>query len=65
MRALRRKVRRWKPEVVAFVVDLKAATPELTTPQCLAAVETRFGIKVHRRSLERALARKKKPLGPP
>jgi transposase len=52
-------------EVVAFVVNLKAATPELTTPQCLAAVETRFGIKVHRRSLERALARKKKALGPP
>jgi len=47
-------------EVVAFVVDLKAATPELTTPQCLAAVDARFGIKVHRRSLERALARKKK-----
>jgi transposase len=52
-------------EVVAFVVNLKAATPELTTPQCLAAVETSFGIKVHRRSLERALARKKKALGPP
>jgi transposase len=52
-------------EVVAFVVDLKAATPELTTPQCLAAVDARFGIKVHRRSLERALARKKKRPGPP
>ncbi len=52
-------------EVVAFVVDLKAVSPELTTPQCLAAVETRFGIKVHRRSLERALARKKKRSGPP
>jgi transposase len=52
-------------EVVAFVVDLKAASPELTTRQCLAAVEARFGIKVHRRSLERALARKKKLSGPP
>jgi transposase len=52
-------------EVVAFVVDLKAASPGLTTPQCLAAVEARFGIKVHRRSLERALARKKKRSGPP
>jgi transposase len=46
-------------EVVAFVVDLKAASPALTTQQCLASVEARFGIKVHRRSLERALARKK------
>ena len=52
-------------EVVAFVVDLKAASPELTTRQCLAAVEARFGIKAHRRSLERALARKKKLSGPP
>jgi len=32
----------------------------------LAAVDARFGIKVHRRSLERALARKKKKRpGPP
>jgi len=51
-------------EVVAFITDLKAAHPELTTPQCLAAIETRFSIKVHRRSLERALAGKKKQLDP-
>jgi transposase len=49
-------------KVVAFVVDLKAARPKLTTSQCLDEIETRFGIKVHRRSLERALARKKKRL---
>jgi len=47
-------------EVVAFVGDLRAASPELTTSQCLKEIETRFGISVHRRSLERALARKKK-----
>src|SRR5882672_326325 len=47
-------------EVVAFVVDLRAASSGLTTSQCLKEIETRFGIKVHRRSLERALARKKK-----
>jgi len=51
-------------EVVAFVVDLKAARPKLTTSQCLEEIETRFGIKVHRRSLERALARKKKRINP-
>ena len=51
-------------KVVAFVVDLKAAKPNLTTSQCLQEIETRFGIKVHRRSLERALARKKKRLNP-
>lgn len=51
-------------DVIAFVVDLKAASPELTTAQCLGAIEGRFGIKVHRRSLERALAHKKKRLTP-
>ncbi len=51
-------------EVVTFITDLKAAHPELTTPQCLAAIEARFSIKVHRRSLERALAGKKKRLDP-
>jgi transposase len=52
-------------DVVAFATDLKAASPELTTSQCLDAIEIRFGVKVHRRSLERALARKKKRLTSP
>lgn len=52
-------------EVVAFINDLKTAEPKLTTPQCLAAIEARFGVKVHRRSLERVLAGKKKRLAPP
>jgi transposase len=47
-------------EVVAFVDALKAATPDLTLPQCVDAITVRFGVSVHRRSLERALARKKK-----
>jgi transposase len=47
-------------EIVAFVVDLKAESPTLSMPQCVGALETRLGVKVHRRSLERALARKKK-----
>ena len=51
-------------DVVAFVVALKVAKPKLTTSQCLREVEMRFGIKVHRRSLERALARKKKRINP-
>jgi transposase len=50
--------------VIAFVLDLKAASPALTTSQCLGAIEARFGIKVHRRSLERALAHQKKRLAP-
>jgi transposase len=46
-------------EVVAFAVELRAANPQLTTSQCLVEIATKFGVKVHRRSLERALARKK------
>jgi transposase len=52
-------------EVVAFAIELKAAKPEMTTTQCLDAIEARFRVKVHRRSLERALARKKKRIHPP
>lgn len=51
-------------EVIGFVADLKAASPELTTPECLDAIEERFSVRVHRRSLERALARKKKRNNP-
>jgi transposase len=47
-------------EVVAFVDALKAATPDLTLPQCVDAITERFAVSVHRRTLERALARKKK-----
>lgn len=52
-------------EVTAFVAELKAQNPTLTTPQCLHAIEQRFGVKLHRRSLERAVARKKKRINPP
>lgn len=51
-------------KVIDFVIALKAGQPTLTTPQCLAAIEAEFGIRIHRRSLERALARKKKSLPP-
>jgi transposase len=52
-------------EVIAFVAERKAENPGLTTPQCLVAIEEHFGVKVHRRSLERALARKKKRINQP
>lgn len=51
-------------EVIAFFTQIKADNPKLTTPECLAAIKDRFGIKIHRRSLERALARKKKARSP-
>jgi hypothetical protein len=43
--------------IVAFVRALKAADPGLTIPAGLRAIQDRFGVTVHRRSLERALAR--------
>ena len=49
---------------MAFLTNLKVTHPELTTSECLAAIETQFDVKVHRRSLERALAGKKKRLSP-
>jgi transposase len=49
------------PEILAFEADLRVAQPTLTTAQRLHEIEVRFGVKVHRRSLERAQSRKKKP----
>jgi hypothetical protein len=46
--------------VIEHVRNLQASTPGLTTVACLQAVRENFGISVHRRSLERALAGKKK-----
>lgn len=46
-------------EVLSFVDEVRAATPELTLPQLIGMIAERFGRDVHRRSLERALARKK------
>jgi transposase len=51
-------------EVVAFVRDLRAADPRPTTAACLRVIRDRFGITVHRRSLERALVRPKPPADP-
>ena len=46
--------------VIEHVRNLQASTPGLTIVACLQAVREKFGISVHRRSLERALAGKKK-----
>lgn len=46
-------------EVIEHVRNLKTSSPSLSTVECIQAVEERFGITVHRRSLERAMAGKK------
>jgi transposase len=52
------------PKIVEYVRSLRVNAPDLTTNACLQAVQEKFGITVHRRSLERALASKKKPRQP-
>lgn len=51
-------------EVIEYVRSLRTAEPSLTTVACVQAVQEKFGTRVHRRSLERALASKKKPRNP-
>lgn len=48
-------------EVIEYVRTLKASDPGLTTVDCVKAIREKFGVTVHRRSLERALTGEKKP----
>jgi transposase len=48
------------PEILEHVRTLRTAEPASTTAACIKAVQEKFGITVHRRSLERAMASKKK-----
>jgi transposase len=47
-------------EVIEYVRTLRAVEPKLTTTACVQAVQEKFSITIHRRSLERALTSKKK-----
>lgn len=49
-------------EVIDHILQLKAMQPSLTISECLQVIKDRFGLSVHRRSLERALGRQKKAL---
>jgi transposase len=51
-------------EVIEYVRTLRSGEADLTTVACVQAVRQKFGIAVHRRSLERALSGKKKPRNP-
>ena len=46
--------------ILSFDEDIRARSPGVTMTERLAAIEGQFGVKIHRRSLERALTRKKK-----
>ena len=48
-------------EVMAFVLAAREHEPELNSRDLVERIDAQFGLGVHPRSLERALARKKKP----
>ena len=58
-----RRAHKLSPEVVAYLVELRAADPMLRSADLARAVVERFGISVHPRSVERALARQPKSGG--
>lgn len=47
------------PEVMAFVDEARSAEPSLGTPELARRIEKRFGLRVHPRSIERRLHKKK------
>ena len=46
-------------QVVDYILEKKRSQPDITTAECLRIIKERFGVIAHRRSLERALGRKK------
>ena len=55
-----RRAHKLSAEVVAALHEALAQRPELTPQDLVQLVEERFGVSVHRRSIERALAREEK-----
>jgi transposase len=51
-------------EVVAFAQGLRQADPGLRPADLASRIEARFGVRVHPRSVERALGRASKSAGP-
>lgn len=55
-----REAHKLSGKVVNFIEDLKSREDAMTTPELICRIEKKFGITVHRRSIERALSRSKK-----
>jgi transposase len=56
-----RRAHKLSEEVVAFARERLEAEPSLRSSDLAAAIEERFGVRVHPRSVERALARAARP----
>jgi transposase len=48
------------PAVLDFVLQQRAASPSLTLAELIPRIQQQFGVAVHRRTLERHLARQEK-----
>jgi len=55
-----RRAHKLSEPVMAFVEELVDETPSLLPAELVGRIRDRFGLTVHRRSVERALARRKK-----
>ena len=56
-----RRAHKLSTEVMTALREARERDPSLTTPQLVELVRERFGLAVHRRSIERALARATPP----
>ncbi|HVM15070.1 MAG TPA: helix-turn-helix domain-containing protein [Egibacteraceae bacterium] len=56
-----RRAHKLTEEVVAFAREQREAEPSMRSAELADAIEERFGIRVHPRSVERALARDARP----
>jgi transposase len=56
-----RRAHKMSEEVVGFVVERMEADHELRAADLVGLIEARFGVRVHPRSVERALARVRRP----
>ena len=55
-----RQAHKLTAEVLDWVRELRAGNPRLSTAELASAIQQRFQVAVHRRSIERALARQEK-----
>ncbi len=56
-----RRAHKMSAEVVSFVQQLLEESPDLRAANLVAPIEQHFGVRVHPRSIERALARLRQP----
>jgi len=57
-----REAHKLSGKVMSFIEDLKNREEAIRTTELITQIEKKFGITVHRRSIERALSRSKKKL---